>query len=702
MTQVIPREDDFAVGPGARGTTLSLWVRMRPWTTDAGYASGGTEYTNLTFWNDEVRMQDGFSRDLPDDGAGTIGMGRQEVAARDLLSGRSAGFCETTTTNVWPRMGGAFFRNAVAENLDVEALFGHVGNVDLASGSNDYVRFCGVAARLQDGSVTSGGDQDRECVTNQIGYFFVRAQAESVSPNGGKYFLLRSDGSGGFDRLADYPSGNGTVLSPTVLRAGLAQRLRIKVITDGSGDAVITCWAGRTTDSDTPVLTYTDSSGDKITGDGRTGFFASFEWYAATGQNGACVCSWVQAKNVTSGALLYRDEFLRNVGLNRQPVANVGKVAIVPAENYEGFSLLQAFYHDLGGHTDSTVGPGTAWGQLVYTGDNILIDDSNLNSDVAPELWAPSQFKAESDQTARIVEFQFQAVGTAGAVNREFRVLARESGTLDFPNFHYELAFQIDDLTPSTTGTAILRRYVFGVPKVLGTASVTLAETTTYEVELRTRNIDTGPSLVSDTVEIKAYIGGVQIVLVEDATVPTGVSADSSGTFFDESTRRLSSQRGEGIGALLPSGTGGIIVESWALGVADVPEEVEADRVSITVTAEGASPVGTLVIPAGWSLVKISPSAQEVRDHRFESGHFRTEARQSKYRPRWQLSGVVARNALGTLEAFWHNHKGGEIPFNWTDPQGIAHVGRFSGGFTKSKLSPAAWSFTTVIEALNE
>jgi len=194
----------------------------------------------------------------------------------------------------------------------------------------------------------------------------------------------------------------------------------------------------------------------------------------------------------------------------------------------------------------------------------------------------------------------------------------------------------------------------------------------------------------------------VQVPLVDGGSGLLGVSVDSAGTVFDESTFRLHSNLGEGFGAQIRPGATGILLHTWALGADDVPILPDADRETISVTSEGASPLGTLVIPAGWTVTKTSPSEAQVTRHEFEAGYVRTEARSGKYRPRWKLSGIVDRNALGTLEAFWDNHKGGEIPFNWTDPQGAAHVAHFVEGFRKTKLSPEAWKFDAEIEVMNE
>ncbi len=705
MTQVIPRDDDFSVGPGARGSTLSLWVRMRPWTSMPDYSSSGCEYADLEFWSDEIRMTDGFSKDLaPDLTSVTLSRGAV-VTGRELLRGRAAAFCEVDSVNAWPRLGGAFFRNAVAEDLDVEALFGFVSNTDLLTSGNDFVRYIGLAARLQGGTVADDGDQDRETVEDQDGYFFVRAQKANAPPNGGKYLLLRSVG-GVVTRLADYPSGEDNVLAPTTFQSGEPMLLRLKVETV-SGDVELTAWAGRITDSDTPVLSYTDSSGSKITGDGRAGIFASVEWYSAIGPSGAAACSWVQAKDVDAGTLLFREEWLRNVGLNRQDVPNVGKTALVPVSDYEGDSLLGAFYHDLGGSSDtfvSTVPEGQPWGQLVYNpgGDGVLIEWDNLRQPLGGQLWCPSHFKAESAKTSRFATFEFKSGGSAGASDRAFSLLVREGGTLDLPGEQYEARIEIDDIGATTDATCSFRSWLFSSPTPdWCTATVTITEGATHKIEVQTENIDNGPGQVQDAVRLKVFVDDVQVVFT--GTPPVGVTLLADGTLIDERSFRLSNNRGEGFGAFIPDASPeGIIVHTWGRGVFDEPEVPQADIPEFTVSREGDSPVGTLVIPAGWSVTQIPESAPQVRVHEFEAGYFRTEGKASKFRPRWELQGRCTKEELDDLLTFRDEHNGGEIAFSWTDQRGGSHVAHFIGGFSYAPIAPNAFRFSCGIEALNE
>lgn len=690
MAQYLPPNDSFDTNGHPIGRAPALWVRLRPWTSMPNHGSGGTEFAEAVP-SPEGHISTAYF---------TVG---GPLDAR--ISGRRAVHVSTDASFPAPYLGMHAFRSVLTEDVDVRMTVSGVYNVTIGGNAPKGVALhSGVGARIRNGSQVNLGNPNTERVDSCDGYWFFRLADDSALLDGYKYVLLRTV-SGTVTRIAESPSGSGNFFPHSEITLAPTTVLRMTCETV-AGNVEIHCYAtvygGGGVPAEQEVLTFTDSSGSKITGTGRVGFATSVEASNITGAKPvyhARAVTYVEALDPSDDSLLFRDEWVRSK-------YDAALTVYANVNSYSGRSLQSGWVCDLFS-TDSLLVTGDyADGfQRLTANDRAKSTPNAVTTGSAGVLAIISQ-RPEDDAVNqhRQVTITFPTDATAPDVSRYGGVIIRESGsdpeTSVWVGAGYAILIRRDD--SAAEWYAELRRYRGGSYALIAQIphpTFALSLDTAYTLSLEAVNVGDGPGNVTNEVRLKAYLDGTQMVLQALPIPPAGITVQGDGTVYDAATTRVTSGLGAGI---LVDGSGNnktIQFDAWT-EVGDLPptSTEEDSQESIAFLPETTGATGTLSLPLSWSVREMDDD--EPREAIFEADYRWASVRTHAARRAWEVTaGPCTRATADTLLAFFDSHKGVEVPFTWTDPEGVARTVAFVDFRLAVGLrAPTVSDFTFVLE----
>jgi len=355
------------------------------------------------------------------------------------------------------------------------------------------------------------------------------------------------------------------------------------------------------------------------------------------------------------------------------------------------FEAAQSQVATLGGYFPAThgVSPGVSW---AFEGS--AATTTGISAAARTRAYSASQRPVDDDRNQnRAVTVELADVNTTAGP------FVRGALAADGTFTGYRL-----DVRPAPDAVALLYRVNSGAETLLAQASITLALSTQYVVQLQVSRSNSGQPDSAST--LAAYLGGTQIVLVAE-TAADNVFADSAGTIRDASTNRIASGKLEGFHILTPGGTGATDIDTWAQGPLDnLTFAIEGD--SIVLRSEVSGVTGNLTDGVGTGNAPLQPLRRAQLAHidvaRYESSHPVRKLRGEVSRRGFEsVSFLLSDSELTAFRTFFNDHRASEIPFLWTPPdeaQGTFSFGRPQ--FTATPIVPGQTQVTfDLIERLD-
>lgn len=703
MSQLLPPNEEFDLtSPDHHGSTPLQWFRIQAWTTDPGYGSSGTEFTNC-IWRDQTGLSDGYGS--------TKGSSSSAVITTQLHDDISDPEGFTPTADWYPRLGGYVFRRSVLEDCDVRAGFTYAaGGFPINGGSQ---RYTAVGCRISGGTLADSGDKDLERLTLADGYWFVRLSeyGSAFALRGTKYALLRVNG-GSITRLAENPTGSGNT-HPYILPASFSMRMSAETV---GGNVQLRCYVrGALEDSADPsitlrsnqwqeVLSYLDSSVSKISGDGRMGFGMTMERQSAS-QLFAHLCTYCEGRPL-GGNLAFRDEWLRPHRANSRFVSGHGSSS-THAGPKPGYSLASLWSGDLQGVWDpvgGSAGSGGPGGTIQMISGRARIAAGKPTDYPGWLGLITNQVVENAVEQRRSMNARFLSDGTTN--NDEPRligILERERASNSHSNLFTGRGYVFflardDDAATWECGVIRMNAGLGQFEVIAWKGSLSLTQDTDIGLDFQLTNVD-GPNQVANAVEMKCWINAAQVAFDSGPSgsasnirpggyVPSytslGITIDGSGTIVDEASNRHISGIAEGV-LVTNTGNGGgdrsIEFDDWTQGTLTVPEDPPpppvSDQASVVIPAEcPVAPTETLVFPHTWPVSRDLSS--RAITHKLETQHTVRMLEDPNQPEAWTVEASAMREAEREyLRAFFLARDGIVDPFYWEDPDGTTQTVTF-------------------------
>lgn len=640
MAQVWPASDTFDHGTPVYGSEVIGYLGLRP---DSGSYGRG-------------RIHDGY-------GAGTAALIRGDPG--DVTAG-------------------VMRRQLFVADVDVAATI----RLHAVSGPATVAHFtrAGVVARIQGGTLAADGTPEirHEDVD---GYGFT---AELLPPNQLRFRLVRWNAGtetvlGTSDQsAADYghmlsdttlilvceQSGGDVILTGKVSQVGLADPLAASIYQPGGpggtqssgsgapggpapsvgtvltppadGGAVGKGWI-KPKDS-VPVLTVTDTGGSVITGLGRCGWLADVEQSHDSGAvTTVALCSALVVTD-TSGdsTVVWRDEFARATPALAESVTD--------ALGTTGRNLGSDWTTDAASIATDVLARDT-----TDEAASVGVQAPGA-TDVVP-VWhqRPVDDVASHDFSVRIRPTSSASIGSV-------LVRGNPTGTATVWD-SYRL-----DVTPGTPATIDLQRVIAGTPTLLasqdtGGTPIDVAINAYTELRLEVEQDPLGGP--GGAVLLRAWVGGVLVVWVATDPPTTGAAVNLNGDVVDVGQARILTGNAVGWGTLVD--TSASRVDDWTDEATTAPDPQPSDLPSVALPAEDDGVTGDLddACPVEWPIEPEHVGPKVGRE--FDSGH-REHLALATYEPRaYRSSAVMTPAEWSTFQAFWDDHDGATVPFNW-DP----------------------------------
>lgn len=633
MTQITPSADVFSQGtPKFDTARLFEYVRAAPSATDPSYALGGTGFS-INTWSQASRIYSGW-----------FGQG---VGGSPLEAGQSAQpAVSTANVALGTRIPTLWIpREHVFLEADVEVSFQEqsTNSAQLHSAAGARRAICGVAARVAGATLTNPGAANTYHAGGD-GYFFGWCFDNGLAVGGGKYVLWRVN-AGVCTRLADDPTGATTSTTWLESQPWRPRVVRMTVHDDGA-TVVLRCYRRRggfgSIGDDDLLFEYVDSSGSRLTAQGRVGFFVSNEQSQAAVWTAPCV-NYFQARAYGVTPYKHRDEWTR---YNLRACA-----AFAPSSTaFVGYDLASGWFGDSLS--------GSAAGSL-------LEDDGNSRASVVAGAAGTftRQYPADDPVTQdRQLLVRFASAGTPDgtrAAGPALRVShAQAVGLAASSSYSFVLEYDDDASTAR-----------FALYRTVTSARLLLAElATTYDLDDNRQLALSVEANSGGAAVLLAYEEGIQLALEEPASPVSGVSVDAAGTVIDASSARVQSGAAQGFYASVSaSSTQALYVDAFDAAGLVAGELLEEDMASVGFPAEGAGETGTLEIPLGWPIEEVChvPALRHELDlgHRYTALADDTEARGWVVSiPSWSDAERLA------FRTFLAEHEGPGVPFAWTPP----------------------------------
>lgn len=666
MVQILPKDDPFTENSTHYGQYLSGWYsRVVPWTA--------------TFTSGTYSLKCGIGNPF----SGYFGTG-QSVPLTQPIPSRVASFAKTLGTYGNQEICWAAARAYYAANCTARACFSLFTLT--GSPSSTSWKGAGVGVRITGGTYTETGLAERIADTN--GYFFVLA---NDGTGAAKFFLLRVN----VGTVTVLASALATAINPNWSMPGAVQVprvLELAVTTNGGGNPVLTAKTGKIGAfqiGDPPAATttvfnaYEDTSGSKLTAAGRAAFGAYSDLDLGSGLKVTTGVSFFEIVDTGSGLTVHRDEFQRSAfALGRSVSDNNGQA---------GRWLSCGFRGDLFGAP--TVGE---WRELLRDPGLDRVTSTVHTMDRLSTRPATSIYEGHRSLVFNVA-YVSGTVSLALALRGDFRASGNGafiSGWkfwLDYDGAAWSARLYYYDSLGSATLWCTL-----AIP-VPATYALNIAASNT--LELHVQNIGPNAPELGST-QLLAKINGSTVTgWVVSGAVSSSTQALATGEVITNSSAVSLSGPVEGFACVIPAGT--VRADSWTdlvvlgTGTAAIPEE---DQASITMTTECTGKTGTLSCPYEWPVAIKRPAHSTV--HPYESGHRNRLLRSLRQRRRWTIAAKACKPAERVaLLAFFDSHKGTEIPFAWSTPDGESVSAHFRDDTLRYALiAPQAESFEIEIE----
>lgn len=665
MAQVWDDSDSFTEGSPAWDTAqLMEWVPLVPWSVDPAYGSGGTGFTTgggAAYFGEQGRPYSGwFGQDpapprqvSPTACAVAIGGPGGIGASAFLLRSGSFGDCAVECSF----------------QLQSPALVQFINGFEAST-------WQGVGARLSGSTLTAGGTTGLYHLGGN-GYWLVMFFDSST--HHGKLFLLRvnSTGSGTVTRLAEYPTASSTYLSWADLLLWQPQALKLTVAAEG-GDVrvrgyILHSWRL----GYVQVFDYLDTSASKITAAGRAGFLTSTE--GSGGLTHAITTNWVQVSD-GSGVVQRREEWQR-LALNGGLFLGAGSGSMLG-----GYRLDSGWVGDYASALPSWLALDSGNSRLKVDGLSGARTAFYTRQRIADDAWLHDR------QVTVRLSSTGSAVGERGA---GVAVRVSHPSPASTPTSCYYVEVGRDDV--GSGGFVHLYRVSGGSALLLASKVQSVSQDADHVVRLRAENV---PDPFNGSAKLTVWLDGSQVALI--AAGVTGIIADASGSVFDSTSARVLSGLGDSVRVLCPNTTARpIYLDSWSPGAGSGTTQTdEDDMASVGWSSETDGVTGTLDLPVSYSL-PLSSSTRTVR-HELDGDADYVATATSYTRRSWRLTFSLNESQADTMRDFYEQHRGGQVPFYWTEPGGASpRVVRFVGGsLAWSKTTVGVFTATAIIEEM--
>lgn len=683
-TQILPSDDDFAIGSPTMGAQVCLYLGCRV------TSSAVTEWAPS---GDTFRKRPLHGAYQSSDSAGI----------RDT----NAAFHSTGTVARGP--SAVLFRAPFGTDVTAGAMFemrslsgGPPGIADLAPR--------GVIVRASAGTLVNDGTFEvlYSDITCYLAACYQRASDSTL-----RLGIFRCN------------TGTLTLLTPPSISIPTAaiqwtKPMTVGLTVSGTG-ATVSLSATLTGFGSTAVLTLnvSDTSGSRIVSAGRCGFLMGPERTISS----KAVVDLCHVFTVDeSGTRKVQDEFLRLslAGAKQTTADSVGTA---------GSGLVQgAFYWDAMTFDGADVeGASTFTGskRLLHSSSAAVFNNQTTDDDVGANRHAPGRLMLSQ----RPADSQFSQ-------NRTVSITLPNSGhpTASTGEVWVGLALRASqakprDMTAGTPPVAIGSpdtpggtAYVFGVRaqtstgvtwqlhRIVNNSHVPVARKVEaspfvgafpgYGVAF-TVGLDVHPRDADDpfgVVEIVCKVNGAALAF-DTFLAPGGWTNPATGTFHDGSGGRIKSNFGEGMFVCNGLASSGAAVndydptfDTWAQGALTNATLLDRDQASIAVAPEPAATGTSLALAPDWPF-EVEHVTHEVSTP-FDSGHRQsmprflvpgTDALIRRQRMRFKKRGVSATE-LATLLTHWNSHDGQELAFSFTPPGESALTCRYASDIRYSRM----------------
>lgn len=665
MASVWSNTEDFAEGTPAWDTAQIMeWVPLVPWSSDPLYASGGTGYFmggGAAFFAEQGRPYSGW-------------FGFDPAPPRQVSPTACA-----VAVGAFGGIGCSAFllRSGSWTDVAVECSFQlqSPGLVNFMNGTEARI-WQGVGARLSGSTLTSGGTTGLYHLGGD-GYWLLTLFDEAT--HHGKIMLIRvnATGSGTITRLADYPSGSTSFLNWADLLLWQPQAMKLSVVDEGGNvrvrGSILHSWRTGYVE----LFNYLDTSGSKITAAGRAGYLTTVE--GSGGIQHCITTNWIQVTD-GSGVVQRREEWQR-LALNGGSLLVAGSSAMLT-----GYRLDSGWVGDYSSVLPSFLKLDSGSSRAKIDGLSGARTAFYTRQRPADDAWSQD----------RQLTFRLSSTGSAiGERGAGIALRVSHPTPASDPSSCYYVVVGRDDVG----GSGFLRLYRIsgGVSLLIAQKTRSLTMDADHVVRLAVDNL---VDPFNGNTRLSVWVDAAQVALV--STGISGISADTSGNVFDSTSSRVLSGSGEAMYVLCPNTTARpIYLDLWTPGVGGSTTETdEGDMASIGWSSETAGATGTLETPVAYPITS-SARARGVR-HELDTEHAYVGLVSSYSRRRWRVEFNLTGAEYAALLSFYEDHKGSEVPFNWTEPGGsISRVVRFvSGTFEWAKTSRDNYTASAVIEEM--
>lgn len=675
-SQVLPKDDDFAAGSPAYGGRLCLYLGCRAATV------GPTG-----------QSQRGFE-------IGELHSGYQTIDPQGVQSTPAAftGNAETQGTEL--RTRGVVFRRPFQADVKVS----QVSVLKIVAGIPDFTNVAprGVLARVQAGSIAAD---------NSVGVRLenVSAYMASFYPRGtgfGSTLSLDRLNAGVFTNLAKLDLDDPT---SRLLNYLLPATISLDCRASGADVALIATFSGQ--GAGTTTLTFTDTSGSKLTAAGRAGFLAGRDRTNST--ESVKVVDLVSSFTVEEiGVGVTLVDLFQRYQLGGFALSQVDQFG-VQGRRLEGWGFWDNYSNSVVFAKRDTAADRVKWTGL---GTDVNVLRGIWSTRAATDL--RSQRRSMVCQISAQPSVGQFGVGVGLRGSQPIPTDANPQGSPGFPSATCYYCACLVAAGGTTTPTFLVYWISNGVS--VGLAAFADAGSThwpgyasdfTLDFEVYNRNDGTlnGPTQIK--LRVKKGAGALtQVVLVApDGGLPPGVTIDASGTVQDASVVRISSGSGEA--PLVYNSLGATVfatLDTWkeeALTGTTLPDR---DQASVAVQGEGtaATSIDGLIAPEFPHEIE---HAYHTREIEMDSGHvqrvavFQDALGAGIRRRRWRFArGGLPVSELTPILDFWRARKGSEEAFTYTPLEGgaAAKVHFVDGSLDYALEVYGAWRLAFELEEL--
>lgn len=634
--QVYPQNDTFDDSATPYDGLHAGWLRVRPWTADAG--SGDAIVTEIG------SVHEGYT----DTG---------QTVPRAAVIGSSSPVGAPTSSFLWRPQ---YLTTAIARLGLIRVPIPTLGLTSF--------RFALVGVRAA-GQTIDDSVPGAEHLKLGEGYWLVMRNV-ALQP-GAKFMLLRVN-AGVTTKLTEtavvdistLPLPTGMVLSLQATTVGATVVLSCKRTPD----------SGSTTLIDIFGADVVDSSGSRLTAAGRCGFGLVRPTTAGTD-----LSTHFEIEN--AGVTVFRDEW-------RRANVNVGTPVGGDLNGRAGLSLQPYFGGSIGGYTvlarklARDAGSNRAKNQTGSLAWDCPMSVAAPHPSIQ-RRWGEATFPAAAGGITDTISIEVRGTRLNG-----------DSRPLDKA---YQLQVAC---TGGSVFVAILASYVGGVRTQLATKALSgPVSGTPVKIEIETFNTggatDTEgtPNLILriDNVILTGWtLAGVSGITENAAGTILDTRSAAIRQGWEHAHRYL---RTGGV-------AGTVLFDNWndTSVVVDPdppadPDPPPPDLTPVTILGETAGVTGTLVLDSGEWNVDVEPSDPGIK-HGYDSDHGQTFAIASRVRRRWRISNrAVNATRDAYILAFFDSHKGCEIPFYWATEDGDTAIFVFTTPDLPQRMR-SAYTFT--------